>query len=119
MNEKRPQRGGRAEAAISTARHRREASGALHKVPAKTKVPSPRLVLVLGTSPLPLPFSLWGSKRGAAMWTSLLALFAAVLLPAIVVIGLFKLAALKRPDDLKAPIQSDEWASSHELQRPK
>jgi hypothetical protein len=54
------------------------------------------------------------------MWTSLLALSAAaVVLPAIVVIGLFRLAALKRPDDLKRPSQADEWASSHELQTPK
>jgi hypothetical protein len=53
------------------------------------------------------------------MWTSLLALSAiAVVLPAIVVIGLFRLAALKRPDDLKRPPQADEWASSHELQTP-
>jgi hypothetical protein len=39
------------------------------------------------------------------------------LLPATMVIGLLRLAALKRPDDLKAP--PPEWASSHELQRPK
>ena len=56
----------------------------------------------------------------AAMWTSLLALsVAAIVLAAIVVGGLFRLAALKRPDDLKAPSQADEWASSHELQTPK
>jgi hypothetical protein len=53
------------------------------------------------------------------MWTALLALLAAVLLPAIVVIGLFKLAALKRPDDLKPPPRGYEWASSQELQTPK
>ncbi|MBR1200730.1 hypothetical protein JQ634_33970 [Bradyrhizobium sp. AUGA SZCCT0240] len=54
------------------------------------------------------------------MWTSLLALSAtAIVLPAIVVVGLFRLAALKRPGDLKAPSQADEWASSHELQTPK
>ena len=52
------------------------------------------------------------------MWTSLLALSAAVVLPAIVVVGLFRLAALKRPDDHKRPPQADEWASSHELQTP-
>lgn len=62
----------------------------------------------------------WGSKTGAAMWTSLLAYSAAaIVLAAIVVVGLFRLAALKRPDDLKAPSQADEWASSHELQTPK
>jgi hypothetical protein len=48
-----------------------------------------------------------------------MALIAAILLPAIIVVGLFKLAALKRPGDLKAPPQGDEWASSHELQTPK
>ncbi|MBR1156368.1 hypothetical protein [Bradyrhizobium sp. JYMT SZCCT0428] len=54
------------------------------------------------------------------MWTSLQALCAAaIVLAAIVVVGLFRLAALKRPDDLKAPSQADEWASSHELQTPK
>ena len=69
--------------------------------------------------PAPCGYS-WGSKIGAAMWTSLLALCAAaIVLVAIVVVGLFRLAALKRPDDLKAPSQADEWASSHELQTPK
>jgi hypothetical protein len=53
------------------------------------------------------------------MWMSLMALSAAILLPAFVVIGLFKLAALKRPDDLKPPPQGDEWVSSQELQTPK
>ena len=66
-----------------------------------------------------LPVYSRGSKTGAAMWTSLLAFVAAAAVPAIVVIGLFRLAALKRPDDLKAPSQADEWASSHELQTPK
>ena len=57
---------------------------------------------------------------GAAMWTSLLALCAAaIVLAAIVVVGLFRLAALKRRDDLKARSQADEWAASHELQTPK
>ena len=53
------------------------------------------------------------------MWTSLAALSVAILLPAIIVIGLFKLAALKRPDDLKPPPEGDEWASSQELRTPK
>jgi len=53
------------------------------------------------------------------MWMSLMALCAAILLPAIIVIGLFKLAALKRPDDLKPPPRGDEWAASQELQTPK
>ena len=47
-----------------------------------------------------------------------MALTAAILLPAIIVIGLFKLAALNRPDDLKPPPRGGEWASSHELQTP-
>jgi hypothetical protein len=50
---------------------------------------------------------------------SLLALFAAILLPAIIIIGLFRLAALKRPHDLRPPPHGDKWASSHELQTPK
>jgi len=53
------------------------------------------------------------------MWMSLMALCAAILIPAITVIGLFKLAALKRPDDLKPPPGGDEWAASQELQTPK
>jgi hypothetical protein len=54
------------------------------------------------------------------MWTSLLALSAAAfVLPAIVVIGLFRLAALKRPDDLKTPTQAHEWVASHDLRTPK
>ena len=53
------------------------------------------------------------------MWMSLMALSAAILLPAIIVIGLFKLAALKRPDDLKPSSRGDEWAASQELQTPK
>jgi len=52
------------------------------------------------------------------MLTWLMAISAAsVSVSAIVVIVLFRLAALKRPDDLKAP--PPEWASSHELQTPK
>jgi hypothetical protein len=81
---------------------------------------SRRLVLVLGTQPVPLPFIRGAAKIGAVMWTSLLALSAAiVVLTAIVVVGLFRLAALKRPDDLKAPSRADDWVSSHELQTPK
>jgi hypothetical protein len=54
------------------------------------------------------------------MWTSLLAFsVATIALAAIVALSLFRLAALKRPDDRKAPSQADEWASSHELQTPK
>jgi hypothetical protein len=75
---------------------------------------------LLGTLSVPFPFIRGAAKFGAVMWTSLLALAAAaVVLAAIVVIGLFRLAALKRPDDLKAPSRADEWASSHELQTPK
>lgn len=82
--------------------------------------PSRRLVLVFGTQSGPLPFIRGAAKTGAAMWTSLLALAAAaVVLVAIVVVGLFRLAALKRRDDLKARSQADEWAASHELQTPK
>ena len=96
----------------------------LNKVPSQTLVPISITVACSGVrNPArPAPVCSWGSKIGAAMWTwtSILALSAsAVFLPAIVVIGLFRLAALKRPDDLKAPRQVDEWASSNELQTPK
>jgi len=54
------------------------------------------------------------------MWTSLLAFSAAAIaLAAIVVIGLFRLAALKRPDDLKPSPQADDWTASRDLQTPK
>ena len=42
----------------------------------------------------------------------------AVFVPTIVVLGLFRLAALKRAKDLPPP-QLDEWAASHELRTPK
>jgi hypothetical protein len=90
----------------------------LNKIALETKVPVTPCS-GFGNQILALPFHLRGSKTGAAMWMSLLALAAAVLLPAIVVIGLFRLAALKRPDDLKPPPQGDEWASSRGLQTPK
>ena len=53
------------------------------------------------------------------MWDDLLALVVgAVFVPTIVVLGLFRLAALKRAKDLP-PLQDHEWASSHELQSPR
>jgi hypothetical protein len=56
---------------------------------------------------------------GVAMWDDLMALvMGAVFIPTIVVLGLFRLAALKRPKDLPPP-QVDEWAASHELRTPK
>jgi hypothetical protein len=53
------------------------------------------------------------------MWDDLLALVVgAVFIPTIVVFGLFRLAALKRPKDLP-PRQVNEWAASRDLQTPK
>lgn len=53
------------------------------------------------------------------MWDDLMALaVGAVFIPTIVVLGLFRLAALKRPKDLSSP-QIDKWATSHELKTPK
>jgi hypothetical protein len=53
------------------------------------------------------------------MWDDLLALVVGVVfVPAIVVVGLFGLAALKRAKDLP-PLQADEWAASNELQTPR
>jgi hypothetical protein len=53
------------------------------------------------------------------MWDDLLALFVgAVFIPTIVVFGLFRLAALKRPKDVP-PRQVNEWAASRDLQTPK
>ena len=53
------------------------------------------------------------------MWNDLMALIVGVvLIPTIVVNGLFRLAALKRAKDLPPP-PSDEWTASQELQRPR
>lgn len=53
------------------------------------------------------------------MWDDLTALMVgAVFIPIIVVLGLFRLAALKRAKDLPPP-QTDEWAASHDLQTPR
>jgi hypothetical protein len=51
------------------------------------------------------------------MWTMVALVTAAVLIPTIVVLGLFRLAALKRAKDL-APPQADEWTASQELKTP-
>jgi hypothetical protein len=42
----------------------------------------------------------------------------AVFIPTIVVLGLFRVAALKRPKDLPRP-QAGEWAASRDLETPK
>jgi hypothetical protein len=55
------------------------------------------------------------------MWRDLVLLAAAALIPIVIlVLGIFKLAALKRPVDLnlEAPPQANGWASSSELQSP-
>jgi len=53
------------------------------------------------------------------MWDDLLALaVGAVFIPTIVVFGLFRLAALKRPKNLP-PRRVNEWAASRDLQTPK
>jgi len=49
---------------------------------------------------------------------SLLLSFLVAAIPIIVVLSLFRLAALKRPKDLPPP-QADEWAASHDLQTPR
>ncbi|MBR1192043.1 hypothetical protein JQ634_03725 [Bradyrhizobium sp. AUGA SZCCT0240] len=43
---------------------------------------------------------------------------AAVSIPAIVVLGLFRLAELKRAEDLETPPHVDEWLASEELHSP-
>jgi hypothetical protein len=53
------------------------------------------------------------------MWDDLVALVVgAVFVPIIVVLGLFRLAALKRAKDLPPP-HVDEWAASRDLQTPR
>jgi len=75
--------------------------------------------LELGTRPRLTEFTPGRQTSGAAMWDDLLALFVgAVFIPAIVVLGLFRLAALKRPKDLPLR-QVNEWAESRDLQTPK
>jgi len=53
---------------------------------------------------------------GAAMLELVALVTAAVLTPAIVVLGLFRLAGLKRVEDLQPSPEPevDEWAASHE-----
>jgi hypothetical protein len=66
------------------------------------------------------PSFIWGSRKtGAAMWDDLWTTLAvgAVFIPIVVVFGLFRLAALKRPKDLP-PSQVDEWAASRDLRKP-
>jgi len=53
------------------------------------------------------------------MWTLLAYGSAAISIQTIVVLGLFRLAELKRAEDLRAPPQVDDWAASHELQKPR
>ena len=58
------------------------------------------------------------AETGAAMWDDLMALaVGAVFIPTIVVLGVFRLAALRRAKDLPQ-VRADEWAASHDLQRP-
>ena len=58
-----------------------------------------------------------GSKPGAVMWTLVALVAAALLIPTIVVLGLFRLAELKRARDLPRPRKG--WAASQDLQTPK
>lgn len=52
------------------------------------------------------------------MWDDLLALVVGVVfVPTVVVLGLFRLAALKRAKDLP-PRPSNEWTATQELHRP-
>jgi hypothetical protein len=53
------------------------------------------------------------------MWTVLALITATVLIPTIAIIGLFRVGALKRPEDLQPPPEVDEWAASQELKTPK
>jgi hypothetical protein len=52
------------------------------------------------------------------MWTLVTLVIATVSIPTIVVLGLFRLAALKRADDPTVTPQVDRWASSRDLQTP-
>jgi hypothetical protein len=53
------------------------------------------------------------------MWTPVALCAATILITPIVVLVLFRLAALKRADDLKVSPDADEWASCSELKSPK
>jgi hypothetical protein len=70
------------------------------------------------TEPGSTPLSAGREKPGAVMWTLLAYGIAAILIPTIVVLALFRLAHLRRAEDLP-PAYIDEWASSHELRTPK
>ena len=65
----------------------------------------------------PVTFYFGAAEMGAVMWDDPVALaVGAVFIPIIVVLGLFRLAALKRAKDL--PPRQDDWASSHDLRTP-
>jgi hypothetical protein len=57
------------------------------------------------------------TKSGAAMLELLALVTAVASIPIIVVLGLFRLAGLKRVEDVRPPPQVDEWAASHEVRR--
>ena len=60
-----------------------------------------------------------GSYAGDVMSDDLVALtVAVVVIPIIVVFGLFRLAALKKARDLKASPEVTEWLASGELHTP-
>ena len=75
--------------------------------------------LIAGNPALPVRVYPGAIDPGVAMWDDLMALVVGVVfVPIIVVLGLFRLAALKRSKDLRPP-QVDEWAASHDLRTPK
>jgi len=75
--------------------------------------------MIFGTDAEPFGFIFGAIEARTTMWTLLALGTTAVLTPMVVVLSLFRLAELKRAEDLKAPSQADEWASSQELQTPK
>jgi hypothetical protein len=84
----------------------------------KTQRGSGRIALIFG-KPSPARAVITGARKpGAVMWTLLAYGIAAILIPTIVVLALFRLARLRRAEDVP-PAYIDEWASSHELQTPK
>ena len=65
----------------------------------------------------PVEFYFGAAEIGAVMWDDPVALaVGAVFVPIIVVLGLFRLAALKRAKDL--PARQDNWVASRDLRTP-
>ena len=92
---------------LGAAQHESPNAKPLYRVP----IPSGSF---LGTPTAQSEFRSGQLDPGEAMLEILALATAAVVVPVIVVLGLFRLAGLKRVEDLQPPPHADEWTASHE-----